>query len=70
MWVTRLTGTEAAVFVSRETAEKRSSAGENVEEKWRGWVTSAWRLLRRVSPPGFPRRVHVRRVIDRRNRSC
>lgn len=44
MRITRLTGTEAAVCVSRETAEKRSSAGENAEEKWtRGWVTSARR---------------------------
>lgn len=71
MRVTRLTGTEAAVCVSRGTAEKRSSAGENAEEKWTcGWVTSAWRLLRRVLPPGFPRRAYGWRVIDRRNRSC
>lgn len=65
MRVTRLTGTEAAVCVSRGTAGKRPSAGENAEEKWtRGRVTSAWRLLRRVSPPGFPRRVHTFDVLS------
>lgn len=76
--VIRLTATEVAVYLPRETVEKRSSAGEKYERKVDGaeaalrerghLVVASW--VGRVPPPGFPRRIRAQHIIDRsRDRS-